>query len=187
MASDQRIGQVSSCVPWCTSTGSVIRSKYRCGEAARQIWSDLSCSPYVRAIRRLGSIELVPVVRCQRAHRCVRSPAASTQLAAGRRTPTRPRQPSRCPPRPPGGLGVGTGPYADAPQSGQRISPPTTAALHLRWQPVWSLCHHPCGEYCEEHPGDCVRDTQRGPEAEIGLRRQHTAEYQEQDSEAIVP
>src|SRR5688572_17288481 len=60
--SDQRIGQVSSCVPWCTSTGSVIRSKYRCGEAARQIWSDLSWSPYVRAIRRLGSIELVPVV-----------------------------------------------------------------------------------------------------------------------------
>jgi hypothetical protein len=72
---------------------------------------------------------------------------------------------------------------ADAPRSGQRISPPTTAALHLRWQPVWSLCHHPCGEYCEEHPGGCVRDTQRGPEAEIGLRRQHTAEYQEQDSE----
>ena len=38
-------------------------------------------------------------------------------------------------------------------------------------------------EHCEEDPGDCVRDTQRGPEAEIGLRRQHAAEYQEPDSE----
>jgi Cyclin M transmembrane N-terminal domain len=39
------------------------------------------------------------------------------------------------------------------------------------------------GEDCEEHPGDCVRDTQRRPEAEISLRRQRPAEYQEPDSE----
>jgi hypothetical protein len=73
VASDQRIGQVSSWVPWCTSTGLVIRSKYGRGEAERQDSADLSGSPYVRAIRRLGSIDLLPVVSCQRAHRCVRS------------------------------------------------------------------------------------------------------------------
>jgi hypothetical protein len=44
---------VSSCVPWCTSSGSVIRSKYGRADATRQNSGDLSGRPYVRAIRRL--------------------------------------------------------------------------------------------------------------------------------------
>jgi gamma-glutamyltranspeptidase len=62
----------------------VIRSKYRCGEAARQILSDLSCSPYVRAIRRLGSIELVPVAS---ELGCRPRPAADRNRYVGDNTP----------------------------------------------------------------------------------------------------
>jgi hypothetical protein len=27
------------------------------------------------------------------------------------------------------------------------------------WQPMWSSSHSPWREHCEEHSGDCVRDT----------------------------
>ena len=72
------------------------------------------------------------------------------------------------------------GPLVGAGSCGQMHPDPAvthrrrTAALHLV-VPVWSSCHHPWCEHCEEHPGDCVRDTQRGPEAEISLQRSHIA------------
>jgi hypothetical protein len=39
------------------------------------------------------------------------------------------------------------------------------------------------GGNCQQHPGECVRNSQGGPEAEIGVRRQRPAHYQEQDAE----
>ena len=39
------------------------------------------------------------------------------------------------------------------------------------------------GEHCQQHPGECVRNTQGGPEAEISVWRQRPTHYQEQDSE----
>ena len=55
---------------------------------------------------------------------------------------------------------------------GTPIRPASIAALRRRRRPLGSngAGSHVItvwGEHCEEHSGDCVRDTQRGPEAEI--------------------
>src|SRR5215218_2301447 len=72
---------------------------------------------------------------------------------------------------------------ADAPRSGRRASPPLSRRFAWGGNRSGSHVITSWGERCEEDSGDCVRDTQRGPEAEICLRRQHAAEYQEQHSE----
>ena len=80
-------------------------------------------------------------------------------------------------------LVIGTGSFADC----TPIVPASIASVR-RWRSAWggnrsgSYVITSWGEYCEEHSGERT-GPQRGPEAEISLRRQHAAEYQEQDSE----
>src|SRR4051812_24600949 len=63
----------------------------------------------------------------------------------------------------------------------------TAAALHLEWQRVWSLCHHPVGRTQLGAPWRLRKGHSALTEAEIGLRRQRPAEYKEQDSERCHP
>jgi hypothetical protein len=67
-------------------------------------------------------------------------------------------------------------PAATAANASRSRSGRSRANRHGRDDTLW-------GEHCQQHPGECVGNSQGGPEAEISVWRQCPAHYQEQDAE----